>query len=509
METISFATNPRYLTAMALIALTALADALNGTLVGGNAMELTALRVVSSGTESGPGALFVAVRGHQADGHQFIDQAFSLGAVAAVVEDATFLNGRPGIVVTNGRKSLSRLASLFAGEPSHEMKVVGVTGTNGKTTTTWIIYHILQAIGGGSLRIGTLGWEYLGRNACEGTLTSPDPISLHRIMREACNEGAVSCVMETSSHALHQARVEDVAFDVGVFTNLTRDHLDYHETFDNYFAAKRHLFELLSNGPKATRGAVINGDDIFGQRLVAEVATLDLNDWSFGRSTDCSIHIQSITEGQGAMQVGVFLRIPGRSLTITAPFIGVHNAENLVAAFASCCALGYEPGWVAEAIRTIPQVPGRLERVGDSSVRVFVDYAHTPDALKRAIAAVRPSTTGKLWVVFGCGGDRDRGKRPLMASVAATGADRVIVTSDNPRTEDPQHIIGDVLSSGIRPHLTETDRKQAIVQTVRLACPGDTILIAGKGHENYQIIGTEKKHFSDQEVAEEALRERN
>jgi UDP-N-acetylmuramoyl-L-alanyl-D-glutamate--2,6-diaminopimelate ligase len=311
--------------------------------------------------------------------------------------------------------------------------------------------------------------------------------------------------METSSHALDQARVKDVSFDVAVFTNLTRDHLDYHGTFDNYFAAKRHLFELLRDSAKATRGAVINGDDAYGQRLIAEIESLGLNNWSFGRAASCSVCVTSITETPGAMQIEVSLTQLNRNLTITAPFIGAHNAENVVAAFAACCALGYEPGWVAEAIRGVPQVPGRLERVGASAVRVFVDYAHTPDALERAIAALRPSTEGKLWVVFGCGGDRDKGKRPIMATVAASGADRVVVTSDNPRTEDPNRIISDVLSSGIAPWITEVDRRRAIVEAVHAASPGDTVLIAGKGHENYQIIGTEKSHFSDQEVAQEAL----
>lgn len=497
--------DPRYLTGMPPIALNTLAHALGGTLIGDLTHEVLASRVVSSGATTTPGSLFVAVRGHNTDGHQFVNQAFSLGAVGAVVEDPAVLNGRPGIVVQDSRVALSRLAALFAGDPSNEMKVIGVTGTNGKTTTTWIIYHILQAIGGGSLRIGTLGWEYLGRTGAEGVLTSPDPISLHSIMRQACDEGAASCVMETSSHALHQARVKDVAFDVAVFTNLTRDHLDYHRTFDNYFAAKRHLFELLRDSTKATRGAVINGDDAYGQRLIAEIHSLGLNDWSFGRAANCTVQITSITETPGAMQIEVSLTRLNRALTISAPFIGAHNAENVVAAFAACCALGYEPGWVAEAIRGVPQVPGRLERVGTSAVRVFVDYAHTPDALERAIAALRPSTEGKLWVVFGCGGDRDKGKRPIMGTVAASGADRVVVTSDNPRTEDPNGIISDVLSSGIAPCITEVDRRRAIVEAVNAASPGDTVLIAGKGHENYQIIGNEKSHFSDQEVAHEAL----
>jgi UDP-N-acetylmuramyl-tripeptide synthetase len=495
---------------MATYTLHDLAQLLGGTLVlsaSGNTLvsNITATSVALSHTEVTPGAVFVAVRGNSTDGHRYVDQAFNLGAIAAVVEDAAFLKERPGIVVQNCRAALSKLASLFSGQPSQEMKVIGITGTNGKTTTNWIIYHVLQAIGGGALRIGTLGWEYLGRTGEEGSLTSPDPISLHRIMQKAKEQGVRTCVMETSSHALHQARVEDVAFDVAVFTNLSRDHLDYHKTFENYFAAKCHLFELLHASPKSTRAAVINTDSEWGRKLLDEVRSLGLSDWSFGRAGAPEILVRRITEASKAMEIALHLQSSNRDVLISAPFIGTHNAENIIAAFGACCALGYDPKSVAEALASVPQVPGRLERIGNTPVRVFVDYAHTPDALERAITALKPSTAGKLWVIFGCGGDRDRGKRPQMGTIAAANADRVVVTSDNPRTEAPEAIISDILASGIKPHLIEPDRRVAILQTISAATPGDSILIAGKGHENYQIIGTKKLHFSDQEVAAEAL----
>jgi UDP-N-acetylmuramoyl-L-alanyl-D-glutamate--2,6-diaminopimelate ligase len=465
------------------------------------------------------GAIFVAVPGNAVDGHAFVDDAFARGAVAAVVQDPTVLQGRPGIVVAHSRSALSRLAALFAGDPSHRMKVIGITGTNGKTTTNWIIYHMLNALGERALRIGTLGWEWSGGAAVEGALTSPDPISLHRVLQEARQAGVTAAVMETSSHALDQARVEDVEFDVGVFTNLTRDHLDYHGTFERYFAAKSHLFHLLGHGTKRTKAAVINADDPYGERMLTEARQRGLVDWSFGSDTSAAVAIRAVNEVESGMAIDLLVRAPRdgaspgegelkKELRMLAPFTGRHNAENVVAAFTALCALGYEPERVVKAAQLVPQVPGRLERVGEGSVRVFVDYAHTPDALERAIAALRPSTAGRLWVVFGCGGDRDRGKRPEMARVAATGADRVVVTSDNPRTEEPLAIIADVLSSGVTPHYVEQDRRHAITTAVHSAEAGDTVLIAGKGHETYQILGSERVYFSDQEEAARALSSR-
>jgi UDP-N-acetylmuramoyl-L-alanyl-D-glutamate--2,6-diaminopimelate ligase len=450
-----------------------------------------------------PGGVFVAIRGSAADGHTFLDDAFARGAAIAVVEDPEALKGRPGIVVSTSRRALSRLASYFQGDPSRAMQVIGVTGTNGKTTINWIIYHALNRLGEGALRIGTLGTEYLGHAPREGTLTSPDPVSLHEVMREALTAGARSCVMETSSHALDQARVEDVHFDIGVFTNLTRDHLDYHKTFENYFAAKSHLFDLLAGGPKRTRGAAINLDDPYGVQLWERCREMGLTDLSFGWDARASFRIVDLRETPQEMEIEVSVR--GRTRAISAPFIGPHNAENVVAAFASLVGLGYAEDDVAAALRVSPQVPGRLERVGEGSPRVFVDYAHTPDALERVLRAVRVSTVGKLWCVFGCGGDRDRGKRPEMGRVAASYADKVVVTSDNPRTEDAHTIIEDILASGISPAGVNVDRASSIAQAIAEAGRDDTVIIAGKGHESYQIIGTTKIHFSDQDESRRAL----
>ncbi len=478
-----------------------LARIVGGTIVNHDDARLECHSVTASSSHVVPGALFVAVRGFSVDGHAFVSDAFARGALAAVVEDVHALGGRPGIVVSESRAALSRLAAAFHGDPSTRMRVVGITGTNGKTTTNWIVYQLLHHMGEGALRIGTLGSEYLGGNRRDGGLTSPDPLSIHSLLAEAERAGVRSCVMETSSHALDQSRLDHVEFDVGVFTNLTRDHLDYHKTFENYFAAKRNLFVLLSQTSKETKAAVVNTDDPYGRKLADELRILGLQDWSFGSSDAAAVRISSIREIGAGMVFSLNVRGTGRTFDVNAPFIGRHNAENVVAAVASCMALGYQPEAILGALPRVAQVPGRLERVGTHGPRVFVDYAHTPDALERALIAVRPSTQGKLWVVFGCGGDRDRGKRPEMGEIARRVADEVVVTSDNPRTEAPEKILEDILASGVKARIVDVDRRAAIGETIRQASLEDTIVIAGKGHEDYQIIGREKLPFSDQEVA--------
>jgi UDP-N-acetylmuramoyl-L-alanyl-D-glutamate--2,6-diaminopimelate ligase len=490
------------------ISVSELALHLNGTIVGGDASAPIAPYVAASSAKVTKGGVFVAIRGNAADGHTFLDDAFARGAAVAVVEDGDALKRRPGIVVENSRRALSSLAARFQGDPSRGLQVIGITGTNGKTTTNWIIYHVLNRIGGGALRIGTLGTEFMGRSTQEGVLTSPDPVSLHEVMAEAHAAGAQGCVMETSSHALDQARVEDVSFDVGVFTNLTRDHLDYHKTFEHYFAAKTHLFTLIARGSKSTKGAVINVDDPYGVQLWTKAKEMGLHDYSFGRDPRAAFRIVDVAETPQSMVIRISLREEECERTVHAPFIGPHNAENVVAAFAAVAALGYSHDSILEALRDTAQVPGRLERVGKGSPRVFVDYAHTPDALERVLKAVRVSTEGSLWCVFGCGGDRDRGKRPEMGRIAAANSDRVVVTSDNPRTEDPQAIIEDILASGISPSVVNPDRSAAILHAITEAAPDDTVVIAGKGHENYQILGTTKIHFSDQGESLRALERR-
>jgi len=454
------------------------------------------------------GEVFVAIRGTSKDGHAFITEAAESGASACIVEDPSSLGEQPGIVVSNARLAVSSLASAFNSDPSSKLHVIGITGTNGKTTTNWITYHLLNRSGLGAVRMGTLGVEILGRDPREGMLTSPDPVSLHTTLAQAAQSGAQAAVMEVSSHALDQLRVEHIQFDCAVFCNLSRDHLDYHGTEEAYFTAKKRLFSLLENSLKRTKGSIINLDDPHGYALWRESRSAPLNDWSFGRNAAAAVRIVATEERAAGIQLSLHIKPLGRSMSVTIPYIGQHNAENVTAAIASVLPLGVDIDAIKEYVVSIPQVPGRLERVGMEGPRVFVDFAHTPDAIERALAAVRPSTKGKLWVVFGCGGDRDRGKRPEMGRVAARLADHVVVTSDNPRTEDPNAIISDILAGGIEPDLVEADRRAAITSAIREARPDDTIVIAGKGHENYQIIGREKFPFSDQVVAGKVLSER-
>jgi UDP-N-acetylmuramoyl-L-alanyl-D-glutamate--2,6-diaminopimelate ligase len=494
---------PRYEILMRVFSLADLAKEVGGHLVTSSPVSVSDITCSSADVQAG--SLFVAVRGATVDGHRFIPDATARGAQAVVAEDLEALGSLPGIVVKNTRLALSKLAAVMNGNPARTLRTIGITGTNGKTTTNWIVYHILNEIGGGCQRIGTLGTECMGKRTEVGSLTSPDAISMHRLLRQAVEMGAQHCVLEASSHALDQARVEDLEFDVGIFMNLTRDHLDYHKTFENYFAAKRRLFELVQRSSKSTKGAVIHGDDEHGRRLIAELPTLGLVDWSFGTSEDVALRICSLEETMHQMHVTLGDRAASEEVRLSVPFIGRHNAENVVAAYGACRALGYEPSAITDALTRVAQVPGRLERVGQGEPRVFVDYAHTPDALRRVLQAVRPTTVGDLWVVFGCGGDRDKGKRPEMAAVASEFAEQVVITSDNPRTEDPRAIINDIMVGAVSPRIVEVDRKSAIHEAISLARSGDTVVIAGKGHEDYQILGNDKIFFSDQEVAKAVL----
>jgi UDP-N-acetylmuramoyl-L-alanyl-D-glutamate--2,6-diaminopimelate ligase len=382
-----------------------------------------------------------------------------------------------------------------------------VTGTNGKTTTTWLIWEVLNALGVPAVRVGTLGMVF--QNLSVESLTTPDPLALQGFLAKAKESGARALVMEVSSHGLDQRRVDSVPFQVGVFTNLTRDHLDYHGTLERYFEAKARLFELVGNDPMGQGVAVVNLDGEAGramhERAMEPRGGLALRDLSFGTMDGAPIRLNRFHESEAGSELELVMA--GKDvISIRSPLIGRHNAENLAAAFGACVGAGCDPKEVAEALSHTSQVPGRLERVGRGDPRVFVDYAHTPDALERALQAVRVSCSGPLWVVFGCGGDRDRGKRPLMAAVAARLADAVVVTSDNPRTEHPEAIISEILSGGVTARHIDSDRRAAIRYAISHAGPGATVVIAGKGHEDYQILGTTKVPFSDQDEAREAIR---
>jgi UDP-N-acetylmuramyl-tripeptide synthetase len=494
-----------------------LATLLGGTVLSGHDRELTVTSITADSRAVQPDSIFVAVTGGSVDGHRFISDAVEKGAVLLVVSEPQEGLSVPVILVKDTRQALSQLSSWFYGEPSRQMTCIGVTGTNGKTTINWILYNLMNQRSLPAVRIGTLGVRAEGVLDLPGELTTPDVLTIQRSLATALEAGCKGAVLETSSHALDQHRVHSINFEVGVFTNLTRDHLDYHQTMERYYRAKELLVDLLAASTRERRAMVVNLDDSYGDRMAARAKALGIRVVGFGKKRSGtnekpSIEIESFE--QSIAGSALKLAVEGKPLLIRSRYIGFHNAENIAAVIGVAHALQWSLEEVAASFLGLPMVPGRLEPVGSSRLGIYVDYAHSPDALEKVLAALRPLTRGKLWVVFGCGGDRDRGKRPQMAAVAARLADRVMVTSDNPRTEEPEGIINEILGGGAAapsvpaPWGTEVDRRKAIQRVIRAADDGDVILIAGKGHEDYQIIGKTKHHFSDQSEACAALAER-
>jgi UDP-N-acetylmuramoyl-L-alanyl-D-glutamate--2,6-diaminopimelate ligase len=447
----------------------------------------------------GPGTLFIAVRGAERDGHAFLAVAAERGAVAAIVDDASRTT-LPAFVVSDTRRAAAIAAAVFHGEPARALRLIGVTGTNGKTTTVGMLRHLLDEPSARAASIGTLG--VLVGGAGEpldggGGLTTPGPVELQRVLRTLHDHGVRTIAMETSSHALHQRRVERLVFAAGVFTNLTRDHLDYHGTMEEYFAAKAMLVGQLA--PDGV--AVVNADDRAWDSLPAAPRTV-----RFGLGAAADVRARSIRSTPDGSRFDLVLGPDTHDVVL--PVIGDFNVANALAAAATAWALGVDADAIAGRIATMPQVPGRLEIVNDRPT-VLRDYAHTPDSLERAIAAVRPFTAGRLIVVFGCGGDRDRGKRPEMGRIAARGADVAIVTSDNPRTEDPERILDDIEAGmGDVPHERIEDRRDAIARALDLAGADDVVLLAGKGHETYQVRGTTRLPFDERQIVQEIVTER-
>jgi len=438
-----------------------------------------------------PGFLFIAVPGAHADGRKFIAGALGRGAVAVLYEEdghEALSHGGLAIGVKGLRERVGPIADRFYGSPSRALKVVGVTGTNGKTTTTQLLAQVLDRVDARCGLIGTLGSGYPG--ALDPALhTTPDALRVHELLAGFVRDGAKAVCMEVSSHALDQSRVAGVTFDVAVFTNLTRDHLDYHGNMDAYAAAKARLFDFPH-----LEAAVINADDRFGQALIGRVRErVRLLEFGLERGDVRARSVVPSTEGL-MMEVTT----PQGNVAIRSPLLGRFNASNLLAVLAVLLALGLP---VAEAARAVEQalpVAGRMERFGGvAGPLVVVDYAHTPDALEKVLAALREHTRGKLVCVFGCGGDRDRGKRPLMGAIAERLADIVILTNDNPRHEDPQAILAEI-AGGMRtaPSIIP-DRIQAIRTALAECVAGDIVLVAGKGHEDYQQIGDQRLPYSD------------
>lgn len=452
------------------------------------------------------GSCFVAVRGSARDGHEFLKGVGAAGATCVICEDpaATTL---PALIVGDSRAAVAVAAAAFHGFPARAMRFVGVTGTNGKTTTVGILRHLLDEPGARAASVGTLG-VLVGSDGTplEGGagLTTPGPIELQRVLRALADAGVRTVAMEASSHALDQQRLRGVEFDAAVFTNLTRDHLDYHGTMEAYLAAKARLVGLLA--PHGT--AVVNADDPAWRALppAPRVVRFGIVREDEAKPSGTPAHVRARHVRFTPRGSEWSLNVPEGFAAVRLPLIGDFNVANALGAAAAALALGVPLATVAERLGTLPQVPGRLELLHERPA-VLRDYAHTPDALDRALAALRPFTPGRLVVVFGCGGDRDRGKRPLMAEAARARADHLVVTSDNPRTEDPERILDDI----VRPLRVGTydrieDRRAAIAHAIALADPArDVVLLAGKGHETYQIRGTTSHPFDEKAIVAELM----
>ncbi len=454
------------------------------------------------------GDCFVAVPGFKQDARRFVPQAVERGASAVVTEGEPLDVAVCQVIVPSARVALSRLADAYWDHPSRALTVVGITGTNGKTTTSYLVDALLRASGLSTGVIGTVQYV-VGAEVRAAGQTTPEALELQSMLAQMRDTGVRGVAMEVSSHALALSRVEGVDFDVGVFTNLTQDHLDFHGTLDAYGAAKRHLFELLERSSKPRRTAVVNADDPAGRVMVRDLALRVLT-FGLGARAD----VRATEHGSALDGIRMTVATPTGALTIRSPLIGEHNVMNLLAAVATGVAIGLAPDRIAAALAAVDAVRGRFERVeAGQPFLVVVDYAHTPDALERVLATARKLTPGRLAVVFGCGGDRDRGKRPIMGEIAARLADQVWITSDNPRSEPPAAII-DEIAVGVRrvarhagAYVMVPERYSAIREALAWARAGDTVVIAGKGHETYQIIGPDVLPFDDRAVAQTILQE--
>jgi len=456
------------------------------------------------------GDLFVAIRGSAADGHQFIPVAVQQGAKVVVVEDdaaipdSFFMHaGVTKVVVGDSREALARISTNFYGHPSRRLRLVGITGTNGKTTTTHLIKSILEAHGERVGLIGTIE-HMIGSEKIPATHTTPESLELNQLLRSMVDRGCSAAVMEVSSHALALKRVAGLEFAVAGFTNLTQDHLDFHGSMEEYFKAKSLLFEMLSPGA----WAATNLNDLYGERIVGNTEAKVLR---YGTSPLAEVAATDISLAMSGSRCRVVYQ--GATHELESSLIGRFNVHNILGAYATGIALGIPHATIARGISSLKGVRGRFEQIqSPKDWTAVIDYAHTPDALEnclRAIHEILPAdSSSRIITIFGCGGNRDRGKRPTMARIATELSDVTIITSDNPRKEDPQAIIDEVVqgvAQGKR-YLTEVDRRKAIVLGLKMAAPGDVVLIAGKGHETYQVIGETRTHFDDREEVEAFIR---
>jgi UDP-N-acetylmuramoyl-L-alanyl-D-glutamate--2,6-diaminopimelate ligase len=473
----------------------------------------------------GKGFLFAAIRGLEVDGHQFIEEAVQRGAGAVVSEEEREVSDRTLILVPNSRRALGKISSNFYGDPSSRLKLIGITGTNGKTTTTYLLESIFRKAGCDVGVIGTINYRF-GQKTTPAPNTTPESLDLQRILWEMVKEGTSHVIMEVSSHGLDLDRVFGCQFDGGVFTNLTSEHLDYHKTLEKYFESKKKLFsDYLVGSRKKRRFAVTNHDDPRGEKMVEGI---DLPVIRYGLSSSCDITADQVTSSFEGLSCRV--RTPGGDLSIRSKLIGDFNVYNILAAVSVGIGMEVPLETLKKGVEGLEGVSGRFEKVENTrGFHVIVDYAHTHDALERVLLGLKgiiengTQNHGKMITVFGCGGDRDRTKRPLMGEVAGRYSDLAILTSDNPRTEDPLAILEEVekgfkslplrewrpdeieLWRSKKGYLKVPDRREAIRMAIRLAQPSDTVLIAGKGHEDYQIVGKKRFPFDDRIEAQKAL----
>lgn len=452
------------------------------------------------------GHLFVAVKGEKTDGNRFVQQAIRSGVAAVASEHMTGAAQQKvaAILVEDARRFLAEISRVFFDDPAEKLTLTAITGTNGKTTTSYLMESIFESAGLRSCLIGTIGMK-IGDRSCEARHTTPEAPDLTIFLKQAVEQGCTHGALEVSSHALVLKRVFGTRFKVGIFTNLTQDHLDFHRDMESYYQAKRLLFS--SENENRVEHAVINIDNPYGRRLVSET---DCPAMSFGFDAGAAIHVVRCENHVDATDLT--LKTPAGEITFHAHMIGKPNVYNVMAATGAALCQGLAPEQIRNGVEALRGVPGRVERVKTGQdFSVIVDYAHSPDALENLLNTISGLPHSRLILVFGCGGDRDKGKRPIMGEIAAGMSDLVVATSDNPRSEDPLQILRDIeagLSKGPAQYVVEPDRRKAIDSAISLAAPGDVVVIAGKGHENYQILEDRTVPFDDARIAEELIRKR-
>ncbi|MDZ4401617.1 UDP-N-acetylmuramoyl-L-alanyl-D-glutamate--2,6-diaminopimelate ligase [Prosthecobacter sp.] len=454
--------------------------------------------------KSGPSIAFVALRGTHADGHAFIPKAIELGAAAIIAEQAPPDDVTvPWVHVRHSRIALAQAAAALNGHPAKALIIAGVTGTNGKTTTAFLLHHLFNAAQMRSGLLGTVFYDLGNGEQLPATHTTPESLEIQGLLASMRDNGCRACAMEVSSHALDQERVFGLPFAAAIFTNLTQDHLDYHGTMEKYFEAKVRLFEITAASPRSA--LIINGDDSWGRKLAQRFEHTGCVT-RFGFGVGCEF--RAINVRYDLTGTTFELEAKGRSFLVRLPLIGDFNVYNALGALAAAHGVGLNLREAVKSLHNAPQVPGRMERVSENSrFQVFVDYAHTPDGLENALRTARALRPRRLITVFGCGGDRDRTKRSKMAAAAEAGSDICVLTSDNPRTEDPEQILNDAKAGFTRPqkHAIIADRREAIRVALENAWEGDLVLIAGKGHEDYQDIQGKKHPFDDRKIARQFL----